>query len=319
MRYTAALVLIGLAACSQPKTTMENVLKGKLKREALSVASKVPGRIVEIRVNEGQNVKAGDTLAIISVPEAEAKLHQAQGAVAAAKAQYEMAFNGATKEQLEQVNAAYTAAKEQFELARKSYERVKKMHDEKLISDQKYDEVYTKFQMASSQLEGTAAKKKEVESGARSEKQRMALGQLKRAEGALEEVNVALNERYLLAPADMRIETVAQKAGELALPGYNIFVGYAQDITYLRFTVQEEEVLKYKVGDELEAYSPFDEKVKVKAKISSIRELPGYANRSSMNPDYKPSQSLYEVKLVPVDSKAASELLTNITMVISKG
>ena len=50
------------------------------------VSSKVPGRIVELRVKEGDYVKVGDTLAIIDAPDIEAKKMQALSAENAADA-----------------------------------------------------------------------------------------------------------------------------------------------------------------------------------------------------------------------------------------
>ena len=70
---------------------------------------------------------------------------QAEGAVFSAKSQYEMALHGATKEQVGQINARYKAAEEQYNFAKKSMERVKNMFKDSLISAQKYDETFAKF------------------------------------------------------------------------------------------------------------------------------------------------------------------------------
>ncbi|AZQ62259.1 biotin/lipoyl-binding protein [Flammeovirga pectinis] len=315
--YLSLATLLIFSSCTKAPE-QESKLKGKVKRTAVYVASKVPGRIVSVNVEKGEIVEQGDTLAIIDLPEAEAKLMQANGAVKAAKAQYEMAFNGATKNQIDQVDAAYTASKEQFEFAEKSYQRIKEMYDEELISSQKHDEVYTKYQMAKAKYEGTAAKKREVEAGVRNEKQRMALGQLERAKGALKEVNIALSERFIIAPKKMRVESMALQQGELALPGYNIFSGYAEGTTYFRFVLPEEEVLKYKVGDVVTVYSPFDSSISLKGKVGSIKEEMSFATRKSMNPTYDVDQSLYELKFLPVNAKKADKLLTNITLLMDK-
>ncbi|MEN7551970.1 biotin/lipoyl-binding protein [Rapidithrix thailandica] len=310
------VLLLGLWSCEKP--AQEMMLKGKLKREVINVASKIPGRIERIHFQEGETVKKGDTLALIHAPEITAKIEQAEGAVAAAKAQYEMVFKGATKEQIEQVNAAYEAAKEQFVFAEKSYQRIKKMFEEKMVTAQKYDEVYAKYLMAQAQLDGTQAKQKEIESGVRSEKQKMALGSLKRAQGALKEAHIAYNERYLLAPADMRLTSVALKEGELALPGYNIFIGYAQQATYFRFTVPEAEVHQYKIDEVAKFHSPFDSSLQIQGRLVSILALPDYATRKSMNPNYEVDQALYELKFVPVSPGLADSIMTNITFVMPK-
>ena len=77
------------------------LMQGQVEVSEYRVSSKVPGRILEIRVKEGDFVKAGDTLAIIDAPEVRAKMQQAQGAEAGASAMELMAKNGARKEQIQ--------------------------------------------------------------------------------------------------------------------------------------------------------------------------------------------------------------------------
>ena len=55
-----------------------DVIQGQVEVSEYRVSSKVPGRILELRVKEGDYVKAGDTLAIIDAPEVRAKMEQAQ-------------------------------------------------------------------------------------------------------------------------------------------------------------------------------------------------------------------------------------------------
>ncbi|MBD0403966.1 HlyD family secretion protein [Flammeovirga sp. EKP202] len=315
-QYIFIALIALLFSCEEAQQT--ELLKGKVKREVVYVSSKIPGRINQLYVEEGEKVQKGDTLATIDMPELGAKEMQAKGAIKAAKAQYEMAFNGATSDQLDQVTAAYNAAKEQYTFAEKSYQRIKAMHDEELISDQRYDEVFTKYQMAKAKYEGTEAKKREVEKGVRNEKQRMALGQLERAKGAMKEVEIAMGEQFLIAPKDMSITSIALQEGELALPGYNIFSGYETNSTYFRFVLSEEDVLNYKVNQKVQVTSPFDESIQLEGKILSIKEELSYANRKSMNPNYKIDQSLYVLKVKPLNASKAEGLLTNTTLVIKK-
>ena len=76
----ALVALIGFFALGRDP----ELIQGQVEVSEYRVSSKVPGRILEIRVKEGDFVKAGDTLAIIDAPEVRAKMHQAQGAEGAA-------------------------------------------------------------------------------------------------------------------------------------------------------------------------------------------------------------------------------------------
>ena len=62
------------------------IIQGQAEVTEYRVSSKVPGRILEFRVKEGQSVNAGDTLAILEAPDVVAKMEQARAAEAAAQA-----------------------------------------------------------------------------------------------------------------------------------------------------------------------------------------------------------------------------------------
>ena len=63
-----------------------DIIQGQVEVTEYRVSSKVPGRILELRVSEGDYVKAGDTLAILDAPEVRAKMEQARSAESAAAA-----------------------------------------------------------------------------------------------------------------------------------------------------------------------------------------------------------------------------------------
>src|SRR5699024_8202558 len=107
------ILLLFLSACTENKTTNADFY-GRIEREEISVVTKVPGKIEEFLVAEGEKVHKGDTIAILDIPEVDAKRAQAQGAIDAADAQYQMSRKGATDGQLKQLEAKVSGLKEQF-------------------------------------------------------------------------------------------------------------------------------------------------------------------------------------------------------------
>ena len=73
--------------------------------------TKIPGKIEQILVKEGEEVQEGQTLFVLKLPEVEAKKTQAEGAVNSAEAQYKMAKKGATDNQLKQLRAKVSGLK----------------------------------------------------------------------------------------------------------------------------------------------------------------------------------------------------------------
>lgn len=312
-KIIAIVLLISIISCKE--TPSHKGFEGKTKKDVISFSPKVTGRILEIFVEEGQTVKAGDTLAKLDVPEVSAKIAQARGAAEAAQAQAQMAKNGATKDQLRQLKAKQKGLKEQYDFASKSYGRAKNMFRDSLMSPQSYDEVFAKYQGAKAQLDAVNAELHDVELGTRYEKINMAEGQANQAKGALQEAKVAYSERYIIATNDMEIETIALHKGELATAGYALFNGFVPNSTYFRFTVPESKILKYQKGMQVQMKTTYGSQM-FSGKIVSIKQLTKYADITTAFPDYQPEDAVYEVKVVPTELAKVKQLLVNSSIVL---
>ena len=302
-----------LASCTKEKP--QRPIEGKAKKEVISFSPKVTGRILEIYVEEGQNVKAGDTLAKIDVPEISAKIAQASGATAAARAQAQMARNGATADQLRQLKAKQKGLREQYEYAQKSYTRANNMFRDSLMSPQAHDEVYAKLQGAKAQLDAVNAELHDVEQGTRFEKIEMAEGQRDQAMGALQEARVAYSERYVIASNDMEIETITLHKGELATAGYALFSGYIPTSSYFRFTIPESKIAKYQKGMTVNMEVIYNKK-NIQGKVVAIKQLTKYADITTAFPDYQMEEAIYEIKVKPTDPNAAKDILANASTIL---
>ncbi|MFT3737622.1 MAG: biotin/lipoyl-binding protein [Breznakibacter sp.] len=316
-RIISTIAIAAIAFLASCNHRAEQTFDGKVKRETISLAPKYAGRITKILIKEGDVANQGDTLAILDIPEVEAKKQQAEGALQAATWQYNMAAKGATKEQKEQVEAAYQAAQEQYVLAEKSLARVRNLYNDSLVSPQAYDEVLTKFQLARAQYDAAQAKRQEVLGGVRHEQIQMALGQKHQAEGAVQEASVVMAERFVIAPKQMSIETIALHEGELALPGYNLIIGYDPTTTWFRFTVGESVVNQFKKGETYTVVSTFGN-LTIQAKLTAVNELARYGTRTSSYPNHQPSETVYELKLVPINAAEVGDLFTNFSVELKK-
>ena len=313
LKTIAVASILSLVACKNDNP--DQLTEGKTKKEIVSFAPKVTGRILKIYVEEGQTVKAGDTLAMLDVPEVSAKIAQAKGATAAATAQAQMAKNGATADQLRQLKAKQKGLAEQFEFAQKSYKRASNMFKDSLMSPQSYDEIFAKYQGAKAQLDAVNAELHDVEIGTRIEKIEMALGQEDQARGVLQEANVAYSERYIIATNDMEIETISLNVGELATAGYALFNGYIPNTTYFRFTIPESKISKYQKGMTVNMKSTYGNQ-EFSGKIISIKQLTKYADITTAFPDYQPEDAVYEIKVIPTDRAKVNNILVNSSVTL---
>lgn len=312
IKITSSFLFVSSFLSCSEKPAQQRV-EGKVKREVIAFAPKVTGRILQINVEEGDLVRKGDTLAVLDVPEASAKLSQVKGAVKATQAQKTLTQNGATANQLKQLKAKKSGLEEQFSFAEKSFNRARAMAADSMISPQSYDEIMAKYQGAKAQLDAVKAELNEAETGVRYETKLAAQGQADQALGALQEVQVVLSELYIIATTDMLIETISLHEGELATAGSPLFNGYIPDSVYFRFTVPEHAISQYQKGNPLQVELPYL-KQKAEGKITAIKQLTRYANITAAYPEYQIEEAIYEVKVVP--EKASENWLTNATVVL---
>ena len=315
MKKIITLLAIASLFMSCEKNINKGQIQGKIENEQIAVVSKIPGKIIKIFVKEGDLVKKGDTLAILDIPEVNAKINQAEGAVTSAKAQYNMAVKGATDNQIKQLEAKKQGLKEQYQFAQKSIKRLDNMLKDSLVSQQTYDEAFAKYEGAQAQYNAVIAELDDAKKGGRIEQQNMALGQQDRALGALQEVATADKERYVIAPQDMSIETITLNLGELALPGYTLFNGYISNSTYFRFTIPESQLNKIKKGQEMTVHVFYNNK-DIKGIISTIKQLGAYGNIATAYPDFEMQESLFEIKITPFNSQETKDLITKATVTL---
>lgn len=305
-------ILLTMISCSKEK--IDPAFMGKIERDQISVVTKVPGTMYKILVNEGDLVKKGDTLAILDIPEVDAKREQAEGAMKSAEAQYQMAVQGATAGQLRQLNNKVSGLKEQYDFAKKSLDRLEKMLQDSLIPQQQFDEVYAKFQGAKNQYEAAKTELEEAKTGARIEQQTMALGQQLQASGAISEVGAAEREKYMIAPQDMSVENINLKLGELALPGYPVIGGYIDESVHFRFTIAEEKLGNIQPGKDVRVKVIYKNSALIDGKVSSVKALSSYANIATAYPDFDMQQTLFEVFVRPNNPEEVKDLITKATV-----
>ncbi|MBQ3908908.1 MAG: biotin/lipoyl-binding protein, partial [Bacteroidaceae bacterium] len=191
--FIAVVIIVALIGFLALDRTPD-VIQGQVEVTEYRVSSKVPGRILELRVSEGDYVKAGDTLAILDAPDVRAKMEQARSAESAAAALELKAQNGARKEQIQGAYNVYQQAKAGFEIAEKSYQRIQRLYDEGVMSAQKRDEVYANYKAMEAQMKAAQSQYDMAVNGARVEDKMAAAAQVGRAKGAVQEVNSYIHE-----------------------------------------------------------------------------------------------------------------------------
>ena len=277
-----------------------DVIQGQVEVTEYRVSSKVPGRILELRVKEGDYVKAGDTLAILDAPDVRAKMEQAQSAESAAAAMELKARNGARKEQIQGAFSVLQQAKAGFEIAEKSYLRVQRLFDEGVMSAQKRDEAYANYKAMEAQMKAAQSQYDMAVNGARQEDKLAAAAQVGRAKGAVNEVTSYIHETVQVAQMEGEVSSIYPKVGELVGTGSPIMsIAVMQDM-WGTFNVREDQLGDMQVGSEFTAFVPAFNK-DIKMKVYHLKDQGSYAVWKATKANGQYDLKTFEVKARPVE------------------
>ena len=277
-----------------------DIIQGQVEVSEYRVSSKVPGRILELRVKEGDFVKVGDTLAILDAPEVRAKMEQAQSAQSAAAAMELKAQNGARKEQIQGAFSVLQQAKAGFEIAEKSYNRVQRLYDEGVMSAQKRDEAYANYKAMEAQMKAAQSQYDMAVNGARMEDKLAAAAQVGRAKGAVNEVNSYIHETVQIAQMEGEVSDIYPKVGELVGTGSpSMSISLMQDM-WGTFNVREDQLNGMQVGTEFTAFVPAFNK-DVKMKVYYLKDQGSYAVWKATKANGQYDLKTFEVKARPVE------------------
>ena len=275
-----------------------DIIQGEVEVSEYRISSKVPGRILELRVNEGDYVHVGDTLAILDAPEVQAKKTQAQSAEDAAAALSDMAQAGARQEQVSGAYQLWQQAKAGLEIAQKTYERVQRLYDEGVMTAQKRDEAFASYKALQAQEKAAKSQYDMAVNGARQQEKRAAQAQVNRARGAVQEVQSYIRETVQVSNVEGEVSSIYPKVGELIGTGSPIMSISVMSDLWGTFNVREDKLNGMKIGDTFTAFAPAFNK-DLKMKVFYIKDQGSFAVWKATKANGQYDLKTFEVKARP--------------------
>lgn len=290
------LVIIGSMYAFSDET---ETIQGQADVTEYRVSSKVPARVLRYMVKEGQHVEAGDTLVILEAPDVEAKLSQAQAAENAAAAVSRKAEKGARQEQITAAYEMWQKAKAGVEISQKSYERVKRLYEQCVMTAQKLDEVTAQRDAAVATERAAKSQYDMARNGAQREDKEAAAAQVNRAKGAVSEVNSYIRETVLVASAAGEVTEIFPQIGELVGSGAPIMNVALMDDMWVSFNVREDYLNQFKMNGTIRATIPALNDKEVELKVYYMRDLGSYAAWKATKATGQFDMKTFEVKAAP--------------------
>ena len=302
LAFIAVLVAVGLVALAGffLLTPPDEVIMGQAEATTIRISGKVPGRIASYRFNEGDQVKAGDTLVFLSTPEVQAKLMQVEAVKAAAEAQHAKAMKGARDQEVTTAYEMWQKAQAGLTIAKKSYDRVRNLYEKGVVSAQKKDEAEANYNAMVATEKAARSQYEMAKEGARKEDKAAAAALVNQASGALAEVESYVEESALVAPIDGEISERFPEVGELVGTGAPIM--NIADLTdmWVSFSIREDLLSQVKVGNEVKAFVPALDNQEITLKVYYMKDMGTYAAWKATKTTGQYDAKTFEVRARPV-------------------
>ncbi len=295
---TVALAIIGFFFLKSP----DEIIEGQADATSVRISGKLPGRVTDIYVKEGDMVRAGDTLIHIHSSLAEAKLSQAEAMKNVAKAGEEKVDAGTRVQIIQSAEQLVAQAAAARQIAQKTYERMENLYKENVVSEQKRDEAKAAYDAA---LAGENAAKSQLslaKSGAQREDKAAAASMVNVAQSGIAEVESLLEDQYLVAPCDGQIDQIYPEVGELVSLGAPLMSLLKISDKWVTFNVREDLLTRFKLGEKVKVMIPALDKKETEMEVYYIRDMGSYATWRATKATGQWDSRTFEVKARPLDT-----------------
>jgi HlyD family secretion protein len=304
----------------EPRTIRETVsASGKIFPETeVKISSDVSGEVVELFVNEGDSVTAGQILAKIRPDEYQSAVERGQAAVNSAQSQRQITSANVqgSNAQIEQLKADKNRVTAQLEAARNAHKRNDKLFKEGVISEQDFETSLSNLRSLESSLAASEAALKAAEtnlSGTR-ENVRVAEFGITSAQATLKELRTSLQKTVITAPVSgivskLNIEKGERVVGTLQMAGTEMMRIANLHSMEVQVEVSESDILKVSLNDEADIEVDAYLGRKFKGKVSEIANSASNVGSAVAGASLNTDQVTNFVVKIRIDATSYADLL----------
>lgn len=312
LAIVAIVTLIGIFMMEPEK----DIIQGEVEFTELRVSSKIPARIEKFLVKEGEYISEGDTLVVLDSPEIEAKLSQARAAEKAASAVNQKALRGASAEQIKAAYEMWQKAQAGLDVAKKSFDRVQSLYEKEVVPAQKRDEAEANYKAMLATEQAAKSQYEMAMRGADQEDKDAALAQLKRAKGAVAEVNSYIAETMLTSPISGKISEIFPQRGELVGSGAPIMNVIDTSDVWVTFNLREKDLTEFPEGTEFKAFVPALGDQEISLKVNYVKDMGSFAAWKATKVTGEFDSKTFEIRAIPTEK--VDGLVSGMSVIVKR-
>ena len=293
---TIGVSVIGMSLMSRQPM----VLQGQVEATEIRISGKLPGRVDSFLVQEGDWVKAGDTLVVINSPTIEAKYRQVNALEQVAQEQNKKIDAGTRRQIIATALQLWNKTQSDLTLAQTTYQRILTLYKDSVVTSQRKDEVEAMYRAAQAAERAAYEQYQMAVDGAQKEDKESAASMVNAARSTVEEVSALLVDARLTAPENGQIATIFPKRGELVAPGTPIMNLVVMDDIHVVLNVREDLMPQFKIGGTFVADVPAIDKKGIEFKIYYISPLGSFATWKSTKQTGSYDLRTFEIHARPI-------------------
>ena len=249
-KFLIIIFLISIVvSCDLIKNGKKKVpLNGTVEIDSVKISSLAGGRIVELKLEEGQKVKKGDVVARIDPEALELELNRLGKVLKGANANLRLAYNGARKEDRKKVGEILRQSEIGRDKAKREFERLEGLFEKGAVPEKQYDDAKTAYEQAQAAYSQVMAENEKISNGTRREQIDMARAQVDQAKAAIEIVKKKISDCTVVSPITGTVVHRLVEQGEIA--GVGVPLGTVRDMSKAKVIVflPEVELGRVKIG-----------------------------------------------------------------------
>ncbi|MCT4701271.1 secretion protein HlyD [Enterobacteriaceae bacterium H20N1] len=276
-------------------------LYGNVDIRTVNLSFRVGGRLAALEVDEGDAIKAGETLGILDKGPYQNALQQAEANVAAAQAKFDLVIAGYRDEEIAQAAAQVNQAQAAYDYAQNFYQRQQGLWARRVISANDLENARSSSNQAKATLKAARDKLSQYRTGNRPQEIAQAQASLQQAKAQLAQAQLDLQDTTLIAPSDGTLLTRAVEPGSMLNAGSTALTLSLTRPVWVRAYVNEVSLNKARPGTEVQIYTDGRPDKPWRGKIGFVSPTAEFTPKTVETPDLR-TDLVYRLRIIVTDA-----------------
>jgi HlyD family secretion protein len=250
--FLCVIFIVALISCSNKDNVNDIMESGVIEAREVMVSSIIPGTVTSVKVEEGDEVNVGDTLAIIDQRDLYLQLKLAEANLKMADAQLSLLLKGTRIEDIEQAKKSVQQAKADLENAELDLQRIKTLFEKGSATKKQFDDISARHSIALAKYESAETQLEKLIKGPRSEEIESASAGKQLALANIDVNKKKINDCFIISPINGIVSHKLVESGEMAKTGTGIINIVKMDKVWLKIYIQESKLGNVKIGQKAE-------------------------------------------------------------------